>query len=81
MKDRFILACQDYFVKQKGKGPVHKRKRHPTLPAEAIAPRFEELGNQIAQCGRSMKPVRVPALNSAEWGHLLRSLELTRAYA
>lgn len=70
--DRFILACQDYFIKQRDAQPVHQHRRmhRDTVDGEAIA-----------RCQRKRQPVRIPALNGAEWGQLLRSLELKRAYA
>lgn len=83
MKDHFILACQDYFVKQRESTEVrkHRRVQRDTVAEETIAPRVKALGRHIARCQRKRKPVRIPALNVAEWGQLLRSLEIKRAYA
>jgi len=83
MKDRFIVACQAYFIKQREAQPAHTHRRmhRDTVDGEAIAPRVKALGRHIARCQRKHKPVRIPALNGAEWGQLLRSLELKRAYA
>lgn len=87
MKDRFILACQEYFVKQrataKQRGEAvkgHRRILRETLPAEAIAPEFKAMAQQVANiAGRER--VRIGALNVAEWGQFLRSLEISRGLA
>ncbi|MBC3252429.1 hypothetical protein KGP26_29370 (plasmid) [Serratia sp. JSRIV002] len=61
------------------------RKQHrvqrDTVTEESISPRVKALGRHIARCQRKRKPVRIPALNVVEWGQLLRSLEIKRAYA
>lgn len=83
MKNQFILACQEYFVKPQGDQPVkkHVRQHHETIAADAIAPRVKKLSQYISRCQRQHKQVRIPALSGAEWGQLLRALELKRAYA
>jgi len=83
MKDHFILACQDYFVKPRESAEVRKQHRvqRDTVTEESISPRVKALGRHIARCQRKRKPVRIPALNVVEWGQLLRSLEIKRAYA
>lgn len=83
MKDHFILACQDYFVKPCESAEVRKqyRVKCDTVTEESISPRVKALGRHIARCQRKRKPVRIPALNVVEWGQLLRSLEIKRAYA
>ncbi|AHK22078.1 MULTISPECIES: hypothetical protein [Yersinia] len=79
--DRFILACQTYFVNQRTNGtPQKKRMHHATLDEFAISPRLKALGRHIVHCQSKQEPVRVPALNGAEWGQLLRTLEHKRAY-
>lgn len=83
MKDRFILACQDYFVKQRENAEAnkHRRVQRDTVAKESITPRVKALGQHIARRQRKQQPVRIPALNVAEWGQLLRTLEIKRAYA
>lgn len=36
------------------------------------------LGQHIVRNERLNKPIRVPAMNGAEWGYLLRSLETAK---
>lgn len=83
MKDSFILACQKYFVKQRDNPAAkkHRRVHRDTVAGESITPRVKALGRHIARCQRKQKPVHIPALNVTEWGQLLRSLEIRRAYA
>ena len=79
MKDQFILACREYFVNDQQRR--HPRKRHETVPVEAIARRPKVRGRIVARAERRRQPVRIPAMSCTELGHLLRSLELTRACA
>ncbi|ECG3146345.1 hypothetical protein AZH90_004375 [Salmonella enterica subsp. enterica serovar Legon] len=83
MKDAFILACSEYFVNNRHDKKMHRhpRKRHETLPAEAIARRPKVLGKVVTRAERRHLPVRIPAMTFTELGHLLRSLELSRACA
>jgi ppGpp synthetase/RelA/SpoT-type nucleotidyltranferase len=81
MKDKFIVACQEYFVKQQGERRAQQRQIRETLPEDAITRRLRILAKIIARCERRHQPVRIPALNGAEWGQVLRTLELKRAYA
>lgn len=80
MKDQFILACREYFVKQRGKRRKQRQIRK-TLHDENIAPHLKALGKPLTRSERERRPFRVPALNGAEWGQVFRTLELTRAYA
>lgn len=79
MKDQFILACREYFVNNRRHR--HPRQRHETVPVTAIARRPKVWGKIVARAERRHQPVRIPAMSCAELGHLLRSLELSRAYA
>lgn len=83
MKDRFIVACQDYFVKEREAQTAkkHPRQHRDTVAEETISARVKALGRHIARRQRKHKPVRIPALNVTEWGQLLRILEIKRAYA
>lgn len=80
MKDQFILACREYFVNN-GKSCRHPRKRAEEIPAESVARRPKARGMLVARAERRHQLVRIPAMSCAELGHLLRSLELTRACA
>jgi|GEM_PF-1242870 len=66
MKDKFIVACQEYFVKQKGVRRAQQRQIRETLPEDAITRRLRILAKMIARCERRHQPVRIPALNGAE---------------
>jgi len=79
MKDQFIIACREYFVNNRRHS--HPRKRHETVPAEDIARRSKVRGKIVIRAERRHRPVRIPAMSCAELGHLLRSLELSRACA
>ncbi|MDV5280056.1 hypothetical protein [Leclercia adecarboxylata] len=59
MKDQFILACREYFVNNRRNR--HPRKRHDTVPAEAIARRPKVRGKIVARAERRHQPVRIPA--------------------
>ncbi|WP_096533095.1 hypothetical protein [Enterobacter hormaechei] len=80
MKDQFIVACREYFVKERVK-TRHPRKIRETLKPDAIAPHLKQLGTSLVRCGRIHKPIHIPALNGADWDHVLSTLELSRAYA
>jgi hypothetical protein len=63
MKDRFILACQEYFVKRRAEAqaagqPVcaHPRFRRETLPEEDISRRLKRLGRRIVRSEGLNKP-------------------------
>jgi|GEM_PF-1663100 len=66
MKDRFILACQEYFVKRRAEAqaagqPVsaHPRFRRETLAEEDISRRLKRLGRRIVRSEGLNKPFRV----------------------
>ncbi|PKH19390.1 hypothetical protein CIG19_20355 [Enterobacterales bacterium CwR94] len=88
MKDHFILACHEYFVKRRAEAlangePLyaHLRIQRETLPEELIRRRLKALGRLIVRSDVLNKPIRIPALNGAERGHLLRSLETVKGLA
>lgn len=88
MKDRFILACQEYFVKRSAEAqasgqPVstHPRFSRKTLTEEEISHHLKKLGRRIVRNESLNRPIRIPALNGAEWGHLLRSMETVKGLA
>lgn len=71
-----IAPCTPY-VKQN----PQKRLVRESLPPQAIAPALKSFGRHIAKQQRRHQSVRVPAMRGSEWGLLLRSLELKRAFA
>jgi hypoxanthine-guanine phosphoribosyltransferase len=81
MKDQFITVCQTCFVTPREEPHVnrHPRQQHDTVAPEAIPRRVKAMGRLISRAQRQHKPVHIPALNGAEWGQLLRSLEIARA--
>ncbi|MBN3262971.1 hypothetical protein [Pectobacterium brasiliense] len=45
-----------------------------------IGPEMRKLGNSIVRCQQNGQRVRIPALQSNEWGQVLRAIELTKSY-
>lgn len=88
MKDRFILECQEYFVKRSAEAqasgqPVstHSRFRRKTLTEEEFSHHLKRLGRRIVRNESLNRPIRIPALNGVEWGHLLHSIETVKGLA
>lgn len=83
MKDAFILACREYFVKNRNNESksAHQRKRAEIIPVDAIARRPKALGIAVIRAGKRHTPVRIPAMSVTELGHVLRTLEYSRAFA
>jgi hypothetical protein len=50
MKDQFIVACREYFVKERVK-TRHPRKIRETLKPDAIAPHLKQLGTSLSVVG------------------------------
>lgn len=80
-----IITPTALYVKQlaaKSEKPK-KQTRIPrdNLPAAAVKPELRAFGRHIAKCQRKGLPVRIPAMRGSEWGQVLRTLELKRAYA
>lgn len=71
-----IAPCVPY-VKQN----LQKRHMRESLPPQAITPALKSFGRHIAKQQRRRQSVRVPAMRGSEWGQLLRTLELKRAFA
>ena len=61
--------------------PVKKQVRikRDDIAADALSPEMRALGRHIVRCRRKGRSVRIPAMRGSEWGHVLRTLELTRA--
>ncbi|EAS1943039.1 hypothetical protein DP152_16145 [Salmonella enterica subsp. enterica serovar Typhimurium] len=54
-------------------------KRGEIAPA-ALSTEMRALGRHIAKCRRKGRAVRIPAMRGSEWGQVLRTLELKRAF-
>ncbi|MGX9867161.1 hypothetical protein [Enterobacter mori] len=62
--------------------PVKKQVRikRGEIARSAISPEMRALGRHIAHCRKKGRSVRIPAMRGSEWGHVLRTLELSRAF-
>lgn len=80
-----IIAPSALYVKQLAALNEPPKKQVRILRGEIAAgdvdPKMRALGRHIARCGRKGQSVRVPAMCGSEWGHVLRALELKRAFA
>lgn len=54
--------------------------RRDDIPAPLIDPSLRALGRHIAKCIRKGRGVRIPAMTNADFGQVLRTLELKRAF-
>ena len=62
-----------------------KPRRHVRIPradisAPEIDPAFRAFGRHIARSLRKGRGVHIPAMKNADFGQVLRTLELTRAF-
>ena len=62
--------------------PVKKQMRikRGTIASEALSSEMKGLGRHIARSLKKGRPVRIPAMRGSEWGQVLRTLELKRAF-
>jgi len=62
--------------------PVKKqvRIRRSDIDRNEISTQMRALGRHIAHCRKKGRAVRIPAMRGSEWGQVLRTLELKRAY-
>lgn len=51
------------------------------IAPEALSTEMRALGRHIAHCRKKGRSVRIPAMRGSEWGQVLRTLELKRAYS
>jgi hypothetical protein len=72
-----IIAPGADYVKTNSQQRIHRAP----LAAQAIAPALKALARHIAKRQRKHQPVRIPAMTGRQWGEVLRTLELKRAYA
>lgn len=79
-----IITPTELYVKQMEARCEIKRNQvrtiHDQIEPSEIKPEMRDLGYYIARCQKKGERVRVPALLGNEWGHFLRTLELTRDY-
>lgn len=62
-----------------------KPRRHPRIPrvdipAPLIDPSLKAFGRHIARSVRKGRGVHIPAMKNADFGQVLRTLELKRAF-
>ncbi|QXD01182.1 hypothetical protein [Klebsiella sp. PL-2018] len=58
----------------------HTRIHRDDIPAPLIDPSLKAFGRQIAKSIRKGRGVRIPAMKNADFGQVLRTLELKRAF-
>ncbi|MDV1095719.1 hypothetical protein RZQ20_26000 [Raoultella ornithinolytica] len=58
----------------------HSRLLRADIPATEIDPALRAFGRHIAKSVRKGRGVHIPAMKNADFGQVLRTLELTRAF-
>lgn len=58
----------------------HSRIPRVDIPASEIDPTLRAFGRHIAKSIRKGRGVHIPAMKNADFGQVLRTLELTRAF-
>ncbi|MFB8746646.1 hypothetical protein ACC616_24060 [Klebsiella pneumoniae] len=58
----------------------HARIRRDDIPAPLIDPSLKAFGRHIAKSIRKGRGVHIPAMKNADFGQVLRTLELKRAF-
>ena len=56
------------------------RIKRGDIAPEALSTEMRSLGRHIAKCCKKGRAVRIPAMRGSEWGQVLRTLELRRAF-
>lgn len=56
------------------------RIKRGEIAPEALSTEMRALGRHIAHCRKKGRAVRIPAMRGSEWGQVLRTLELKRAF-
>ncbi|TDN51508.1 hypothetical protein [Scandinavium goeteborgense] len=80
MKLNSIITPSEGHVKPGGMLNRHTRILREPVAVADLDPALRALGRNIARRVRKGKPVHVPALRGRELGHILRTLELKRAF-
>lgn len=57
------------------------RIKRGEIAPEALSTEMRALGRHIAKCRKKGRSVRIPAMCGNEWGQVLRTLELKRAFS
>lgn len=62
--------------------PVKRQVRikRAEIAPEDLSTEMRALGRHIAKCRKKGRAVRIPAMRGSEWGQVLRTLELKRAF-
>lgn len=62
--------------------PARKQVRikRAEIAPEDLSPEMRALGRHIAKCRKKGRAVRIPAMRGSEWGQVLRTLEMKRAF-
>ena len=62
--------------------PARKQVRikRAEIAPEDLSTEMRALGCHIAKCRKKGRAVRIPAMRGSEWGQVLRTLELKRAF-
>lgn len=58
----------------------HPRQNREDIPSAEVDPTLRAFGRHIAHCLKKKRPIRIPAMCGSDWGHVLRTLELKRAF-
>ncbi|EAB4961098.1 hypothetical protein HQS73_003702 [Salmonella enterica] len=72
----YVQLCEA--KKQKPKKQV--RIKRGDIDRDDISAEMRALGRHIAHCRKKGRSVRIPAMRVSEWGQVLRTLELKRAF-
>lgn len=58
----------------------HPRQSREDIPSAEVDPTLRAFGRHIAHCLKKKRRIRIPAMCGSDWGHVLRTLELKRAF-
>lgn len=50
------------------------------IPSAEVDPTLRAFGRLIAHCLKKKRRIHIPAMCGSDWGHVLRTLELKRAF-
>ncbi|WP_336654231.1 hypothetical protein [Leclercia adecarboxylata] len=58
----------------------HTRHSREDIPSAEVDPTLRAFGRHIAHCLKKKRRIRIPSMCGSDWGHVLRTLELKRAF-
>ena len=58
----------------------HTRHSREDIPSAEVDPTLRAFGRHIAHCLKKKRRIRIPPMCGSDWGHVLRTLELKRAF-